>query len=158
MNLILHQCEEESGIALTQEQVKGLFHAIYSSMALVGNTSALLSKERRSLVLKKINSKGTLASLAAEEFPDAKKNLFGDGFEEQLKTRLETSKTLFQAANAGKNTMFFRGSTTLFRSRGYRRGGTFRGAPRNRFSRGFPSSRGSWGRGYQLNATQNHQQ
>ena len=158
LNLIVHQCEEESSVALTQEQVKGLFNAIYNSMALVGNASALLSKERRSLVLKKINSKGTLASLAAEEFPDAKKNLFGDSFEERLKTRSETAKTLFQAANVGENTMFFRGSTTSFRSRGYRRGGAFRGTPRNRFSRGFPHSRGSWDRGYQPNATQNHQQ
>ena len=102
LNLILHQCEEESSVALTQEQVKGLFNAIYNSMALVGNASALLSKERRSLVLKKINSKGTLVSLAAEEFPDAKKNLFSDGFEERWKTRSETAKTLFQAANVGK--------------------------------------------------------
>ena len=83
LNLNLHQCEEETGIKLTQEQVKRLFNAIYNSMALVGDVSALLSKERHSLVLKKINSKGTLASLAAEEFPDAKKNLFGDGFEER---------------------------------------------------------------------------
>ena len=83
-------------------------------MALVGNASALLSKERRSLVLKKINSEGTLASLAAEEFPDAKKNLFGDGFEERLKTRSETAKTLFQAANVGENTMFFSRQHHLF--------------------------------------------
>ena len=127
-------------------------------MLLVGNASALLSKERRSLVLKKINSKGTLTSLAAEEFPDAKKNLFGDGFEERLKARSETAKTLFQAANAGQKTKFFRGRTTPFRSRGYRGGGAFRGAPRNRFSRGYPRPRGSWGRGYQPNATQNQQQ
>lgn len=45
----------------------------YSSMVLVGNISSLLSKESRSFVLKKINSKGTPTSLAAEEY--AKKNL-----------------------------------------------------------------------------------
>ena len=89
----------------------------YNSMLLVGNASALLYKDRRSLLLKKINSKGTLTSLAAEEFPDAKKNLFGDGFEERLKPRSETANTLFQAANVGQRTSFFRGSTTPFRSR-----------------------------------------
>ena len=125
LNLILHQSEEgTSSITLSHEQVKGLFNATYNSMLLVGNASALLSKERRSLVLKKINSKGTLTSLAAEEFPDAKKNLFGDGFEERLKARSETAKTLFQAANTGHKT-FFRGRTTPFRSRGYRGGGAF---------------------------------
>ena len=57
---------------------------------------------------------------------NAKKNLFGDGFEEGLKARSETAKTLFQAANAGHKTTFFRGRTTPFRSRGYRGGGPFR--------------------------------
>ena len=75
-------------------------------MLLVGNASASLSKDRRSFVLKKINSKGTLTSLAAKEFPDAKKNLFGDGFEERLKARSETAKTLFQAANVGQKLRF----------------------------------------------------
>ena len=126
LSLILHQSDEEnSTITLSQEQVKGLFKATYNSMLLVGNASALLSKDRRSLVLKKINSKGTLTFLAAEEFPDAKKNLFGDGFEEPLKARSETAKTLFQAANVGQKTSFFRGRTTPFRSRAYRGGGAF---------------------------------
>ena len=160
LNLILNQSDEGNSITLSHEQVKGLFNATYNSMLLVGNASALLSKERRNLVLKKINSKGTLTSLASEEFPDAKKNLFGDGFEERLKARSETAKTLFQASNVGKAPMFFRGSTTPFRSRGYRGGGAFRGAPRNRYShsRGYPRSRGSWGRGFQSNATPNQRQ
>lgn len=88
-------------------------------MLLVGNASALLSKERRALFLKKINARGTLAFLAAEEFPDARKNLFDDGFEERLKARSETAKTLFQATNVGKPPGFFRGRTTPFRSRVY---------------------------------------
>ena len=92
LNLILHQSEEgNSSITLSHEQVKGLFKATYNTMLLVGNASALLSKDRRSFVLKKINSKGTLTSLAAEEFPDAKKNLFGDGFEERLKDTVPSS-------------------------------------------------------------------
>ena len=126
LNLILHQSEEgNSRITLSQEQVKGLFKATYNSMLLVGNASALLSKDRRSLVLKKTNSKGTLTSLNAEEFPDTKKSLFIDGFEERLKARPETAKTLFQAVNVGKKTSFFRGLTTPFRSRAYRGGGAF---------------------------------
>ena len=81
--------------------------------------------------------------LAAEEFPDAKKNLFGDGFEERLETRSETAKTLFLAANSRKNTVFFfEAAPPLFRSRGYRRGSAFQGAPQNRFRRGFPALEG----------------
>ena len=70
LNLILHQSEEgNSSITLSQEQVKGLFKATYNTMLLVGNASALLSKDRRSFVLKKINFKGTLTFLAAKESP-----------------------------------------------------------------------------------------
>ena len=114
-------------------------------MLLVGNASALLSKDRRSFVLKKINFKGTLTFLAAKEFPDAKKNLFGDGFEERLKARSVTAKTLFQAANVGQKTSFFRGRTTPFQEQSISRG--WRG-----FNRSYPRSRGSWGRGNQPNA------
>ena len=148
------QAEEGCSITLTTEQTNGLSHAIYNSIRLVGNAAALLSKERRSLVLKKINPKGSLSSLATEEFPDAKKSLFGDGFEQRLKARSETAKTLFQASNVGKAPpMFFRGRTTPFRSRGYRGVGAFRGAPRSRYNRGQSRPRGSWGRGYQPSAT-----
>ena len=81
----------------------------------------LQSKERCKAVLNKINSKGTLSSLASEEFPQADKSLFGEGFEARIKTRSETAKTLLSAASVGQNTRpahFFRGRTTSFRRQG----------------------------------------
>ena len=75
----------------------------HTSIRLLGNASALLSKERRKAVLNKINSKGTLSSLASEEFPQAGKSLFGEVFEARIKTRSETAKTLLSAASVGQN-------------------------------------------------------
>ena len=83
-----------------------------------------MTKERRSTVVKKINAKGSLVSLASETFPDAKKNLFGAGFEERLKTRLETAKTLLQASSVGKGYQF-RGRTTPLKFREGRGAGAF---------------------------------
>ncbi len=45
--------------------------------------------------------------MAVEEFPDDKKNLIGDGFEEQPKAHSETAKTWFQAANVDRAPRFF---------------------------------------------------
>ena len=98
LNDLLSHAKENGEVVLSSEQVQALFSASSHGLrGLVGNASALMVKERRSTVLKKINAKGSLVSLASETFPDAKKNLFGDGFEERRKTRSETAKTLLQA-------------------------------------------------------------
>ena len=86
-------------IDLTYEQFSELGSLSSSAIRLLGNTSALLSQERRKAVLQKINSQGTLISLASEEFPQAGRNLFGEGFEERIRTHSETAKTLLQAAS-----------------------------------------------------------
>ena len=57
-----------------------------------------------------------------QDFPDAGKFLFGEGFEARIKTQSETAKTLLQAAQVGqRSSQFFRGrTTTQFRKRGNR--------------------------------------
>ena len=105
---------------LSYEQMKDLGAIILIAIRLPGNASALLSKERRKSVLNKINSKGTLSSLASKGFPQAGKILFGEGFEARIKTRSEAGNTLLSAASVGRPASFFRGCTTLFRRRGNR--------------------------------------
>ena len=110
-----------SNITLSYAQMSELGSMACNAMRLVGNSSALLSKQCRITVLNKINTKGTLVSLASEEFPDAGKNLFGEGFEARIKTRSETAKTLLQASSVSQRSKpCFRGRTTPFRSRGSR--------------------------------------
>ena len=108
---------------LSYEQVNDLGAIILNAIRLLGNTSALLSKERRKAVLNKINSKGTLSSLASKGLPEAGNILFGEGFEARLKTRSEAAKTLLSPASMGQNSRpasFFRGCTTPLRRRGNR--------------------------------------
>ncbi|CAB3984274.1 Hypothetical predicted protein [Paramuricea clavata] len=96
---MLSQCQPGKTIDLTYEQLNELGSITSNAIRLLGNTSALLSQERRKAVLQKINSQSTLASLASEEFPQAGRSLFGEGFEERIRTRSETAKTLLQAAS-----------------------------------------------------------
>ena len=91
-----------SNITLSYAQMSELGSMVCNAMILVGNSSALLSKQRRAAVLNKINTKGTLISLTSEEFPDAGKNLFGEGLESRIKMRSETAKTLLQASLVGQ--------------------------------------------------------
>ena len=91
------------------------------------NKMRSLSKQRRGTILSKINSSGALSSLASDDFPDAGKFLFGEGFEARIKTRSETAKTLLQAAQVGqRSSQFFRGRTSQFRKRGNRWNGAQR--------------------------------
>ena len=116
-----------SNITLSYAQMSELSCMVCNAMRLVGNSSALLSKQRRTTVPNKMNTRGTLASLASEEFANAGKNLFGECFETRIKTRSETAKTLLQAASLGQRPKpFFRGRTIPFRSRGSRWGGAGR--------------------------------
>ena len=59
---------------LSYEQMKDLGAMTSNAIRILGNASALLSKERRKAVVNKINSKVTLSSLASEQFPQAGKN------------------------------------------------------------------------------------
>ena len=89
---VLSQCKPGDTIDLTHEQISELGGLSSSAIRLLGNTSALLSQERRKAVLQKINSQGTLISLASEEFPQAGRNLFGEGFEERFVPVLRLQK------------------------------------------------------------------
>ena len=144
----LAEAKPGENVILSYEQMKDLGAITSNAIRLLGNASALLSKERRKAVLNKINSKGTLSSLASEEFPQAGKSLFGEGFEARIKTRSETAKTLLSAASVGQNSrpaQFFRGRTTPFRRRGTRWGGASQRFPN---ASNFSQFRGSFrGRG-----------
>ena len=64
----LAEAKPGENVILSYEQMKDLGVITSNAIRLLGNASALLSKERRKAVLNKINSKGTLSSLASEEF------------------------------------------------------------------------------------------
>ena len=102
----LAEAKPGENVTLSYEQMKDFGAITSNAIRLLGNVSALLSKERRKAVLNKINSKGTLSSLASEEFPQAGKSLFGEGFEARIKTRSETAKTLLSAASVGLLSFF----------------------------------------------------
>lgn len=99
----LAETKPGGNVILSYEQMKDLGAITSNAMRLLGNASSILSKERCKAVLNKINSKGTLSSLASKEFPQAGKSLFGEGFEARIKTRSETAKTLLSAASVGQN-------------------------------------------------------
>ena len=99
----LAEAKPGENVILSYEQMKDLGAITSNAVHLLDNASALLSKERLKAVLNEINSKGTLSSLASEEFPQPGKSLFGEGFEARIKTRSETAKTLLSAASLGQN-------------------------------------------------------
>lgn len=69
INGFLAEAKPGENVILSYKQMKDLGAITSHAIRLLGNASALLSKERRKAVLKKISSKGTLSSLASEEFP-----------------------------------------------------------------------------------------
>ena len=124
---LLSETARGNDVTLSYAQLNELSSMTANSIRLIGNASALMSKQRRGTILSKINSSGALSSLASEDFPDAGKFLFGEGFEARIKTRSETAKTLLQAAQVGqRSSQFFRGRTTQFRKRGSRWSGAQR--------------------------------
>ena len=116
---LLSETGPGNDITLSYTQLNELSSMTANSICLIGNASVLMSKQRHGTILSKSNSSGALSSLALEDFPDAGKFLFGEGFEARIKTRSETAKTLLQAAQVGqRSSQFFRGRTTQFRKRG----------------------------------------
>ena len=113
-------------IQMDKTSVNGFLSCVKHALLLVGDASAGISVTRRELVLKKINP--LMASLAQEHFPDAKRQLFGPGFEQRLKTRSETIAKASKVATAGSVKPFFRGMA-------------FRGRPTSRGGRQFQSTR-----------------
>ena len=115
---VLHESQNENSVTLDNSFVASMLNCTKKAILLVGDTSAQLSSKRREQVLAKLNP--CLSSLGKEEFPDAGKQLFGDGFESRLKLRSETANTVAQAKQAGRP--FFRVSAPR-RPQGRYRGG-----------------------------------
>ena len=126
----LAQSKPGDTIRITYEQMSELGTITSNAIRQLGNASALLSQERRKAVLHKINSQGTLASLALEEFPQVGRKLFSEGFEQWIKTCSETAKTLLQPAAVGnRKPQFFQGRIIPFRkSQGNHWGSAFQGS------------------------------
>ena len=80
---MIHKSIGQGAITLGKATVVGKFKCVKKSVMLVGDTSAQLSVKRREQVLTKLNP--VFSSLGKDEFPDAAKQLFGDGFEPRLK-------------------------------------------------------------------------
>ena len=73
--------------------------AVKASFHLLGGANAHLTTERRKGALSKMKSQW--AHLAKEKFPQAKRNLFGEGFEEVVERRAKAITALKKAATFG---------------------------------------------------------
>ena len=107
---MLEEIGDDGVIELDKASVNAFLSCVKHALMLLGDASAGCSAQRRELVLKKINP--LMASMAQEHFPDAKRHLFGSGFEQRLKTRSETAETIAKASKVtapGKGKQFFRG-------------------------------------------------
>ena len=98
----LAEAKPGENVILSYEQMKDLGAITSNAIRLLGNASALLSKERRKAVVNKINSKGTLSSLASEEFSQAGKSLFGEGFKQGSRPDQRRQRPYFQLPLWGK--------------------------------------------------------
>ena len=114
---MLNSVDANRVVQLEKESVSPFLTCVKHAMLLAGDVSTHIAINRRELVLKKINS--FLTSLANENFSDTKRQLFGEGFEQRLKTRSETAETIGSASKVSKP--FFRG--TAFRGFPRPRGG-----------------------------------
>lgn len=92
--------ENDEEITLDRQSAMAFMNCVKKAVLLVGDVSAVLTAQRRAQVLTKLNP--SLASLAKDKFPDAGKQLFGDGFEARLKTRSETAQTVAAAHHTEK--------------------------------------------------------
>ncbi len=65
-----------------------------AALALLGNASANLSKERRKLVVKDLNKDASSLAENDDLFKEAAPMLFGEGFEQKLKNHVKLSKKI----------------------------------------------------------------
>ena len=97
---LVSAAENGEEVTLDRQAVMAFMNCLKKSVMLVGDVSVIFTTPRRAQVLTKLNP--SLASLGKEQFPDAGKQLFGEGFEGRLKARLETARTVAAADSAGK--------------------------------------------------------
>ena len=120
--VMLDSLGNEGVVQLDKSSINSFLSCVKHALLLAGDASASINVNRRELVLKTINP--LLASMAQEHFPDAKRQLFGPGFEQRLKSRSETADTIEKAAKVStpsRGKPFFRGMA--FRGRQATRGG-----------------------------------
>ena len=130
---LLQQEKEEVDLAEVSKAVKASLH-------LLGGANAHLTTERRKGALSKM--KPQWAHLAKEKFPKAKRNLFGEGFEEVVERRAKTITALKKATTLGGSSSSqqnFRTSNQA--SRPFRQGTT-----RNQSRGWLPKADGVFGR------------
>lgn len=130
---LLQQEKEEVDVAEVSIAVK-------ASLLLLGGANAHLTTERRKGALSKM--KPQWAHLAKEKFPEAKRNLFGEGFEEVVERRAKAITALKKAATfGGPSTSQQNFRTSTHTSRPFRHGTT-----RNQSRGWLPKTDGVFGR------------
>ena len=95
---LLEAVYKEGSVTLNKASIMNFRSCVKYAILLTGDTSAQISTVHREQVLTKLNP--MLTSLAKEEFPDAHLQLFGTGFEQQLKPCFETADTISKAERA----------------------------------------------------------
>ena len=93
--------ENGKELTLNCQAAAAFMNCLKKSVMSVGDVSAIFTIWHREQVLARLNA--SLASLGKEQFPDAEKQLFGEGFKACLKARSETARTFAAAHNAGKS-------------------------------------------------------
>ena len=81
--LPLVSATENDEVTLDRQAAAAFMNCLKKSVMLVGDVSAIFTTRCREQVLTKLNP--SLASLGKEQFPDAGKQLFGEGIEARLK-------------------------------------------------------------------------
>ncbi|KAL9978422.1 hypothetical protein ACROYT_G015935 [Oculina patagonica] len=84
---MMYESLDEGAITVEKSAVMGMFNCVKKAVMLVGDTSAQMSAKHREQVLTKLNP--VLSSLGKEDFPDAGKQLFGDGIHSSSRTDIE---------------------------------------------------------------------
>ena len=80
---LLSVMENGKEVTLDCQAAAAFTNCLKKSVMLVGDVSAIFTTRCREQVLTKLNP--SLASLGKEQFPDAGKQLFGEGIEARLK-------------------------------------------------------------------------
>jgi hypothetical protein len=109
------------------------------SLHLLGGANAHLTTQRRKGALGKM--KPQWAHLAQEKFPEAKRNLFGEGFEQVVERRAKTITALKKMATLGTASTSQNVRSSYQSSRPFRQGTT-----RSQSRGGLPKSDGVFGR------------
>ena len=113
-------------VYITEEAQKGTLccqkaaDAAKAAIALIGNASAQMSKERRKKILKELNRDLVPLAENAEMFDESAPLLFGNSFEKRMKEHVDSLRCLRN--NSTRQNCFFSKGRSAFRPRGGGRG------------------------------------